>query len=136
MQSTIAHYNMFTKGDFCEQNFIQFGFPDSFGTDLTGSYDEVAKTLTTVVDFLSNDCGRLPLDRKTTGSGRFDPSTVLVGHSFFRSWRSYLTIPATSSDKPLPTEDSYTKIMNMRQNTKEPDAFEGSRLVSEEVKLE
>lgn len=48
-----VHHNMFTRGDFREQNFIRFGFPDSFGTDLPDSYDEAAKDLTTLVDFLS-----------------------------------------------------------------------------------
>lgn len=46
------HWDMFTRGDFREQEFWRFEFPDTLGTNLPLSYNDAVTDLETVVDFL------------------------------------------------------------------------------------
>ena len=43
---------MFTRGDFREQEFLRFGFPDTLGTNLPRIYNDAVSDLETLVDFL------------------------------------------------------------------------------------
>lgn len=46
------HANMFIRGDFREQEFMRFEFPDTLGTNLPRIYNDAVTDLETVVDFL------------------------------------------------------------------------------------